>query len=647
VTGYSIGISTDYATVGYSLAGVPLWTNRYNGPGDSADQPSALAVGSTGNVIVTGYSAGTTSYDYLTIAYSGAGVPLWTNRFGDGTNSDDYANGLDVDSNGNVFVTGYSRPRGLTADWITIAYSGAGVPLWTNRYGVPNSEDQAFALAVDSIGNVYITGFSQDLSGYSDIATIAYSGAGMLMWTNRYNGYYNQDDGATAVAVDSHGNVFVAGYSIDTKTFYDYATIGYSSTGVPLWTNRYNGPAGNLYDSAQAIVVDYQDNVIVTGSSDDGYGTRDFATIKYSGAGVPLWTNRYGAPNSNDLAYAMAVDSKGNIFVTGSSDGGPSSDDYATVAYSAAGVALWTNRYNGPQGNGHDYAQAVAVDSNGNVFVTGYSFGGIGTSDDFATIAYSSNGVSLWTNRYCGPSNFVDRAVAVEVGSNGNVFVTGSSSPQSGPSDYVTIAYSGAGTPLWTNRYTASNDSYDVASALAVDPSGNVFVTGSSDGDYATIAYSGAGVPLWTNLYSGPVHTGNIAKAIAVDPDGNVEVTGYSYSTNLTADYATVAYSMTGVPLWTNRYNGAANGDDQPLSRFSLAIAPDSAVYVAGKSDGNYVSNATTYDYAIVKYVCLPELGIQPFTGGLSIVNLTLTGCPGQFLGRSSVPRRSPVHGPI
>ena len=65
----------------YSSVGVPLWTNSYNGPGDDEDAATAIAVDASGNVFVTGYSTSANGNDYATIAYSGAGLPLWTNRY--------------------------------------------------------------------------------------------------------------------------------------------------------------------------------------------------------------------------------------------------------------------------------------------------------------------------------------------------------------------------------------------------------------------------------------------------------------------------------------------------------------------------------------------------------------------------------------
>ena len=383
------------------------------------------------------------------------GVPVWTNRFNGPGNSDDTATAMAVDGSGNVFVTGNSYGGGSSDDYATIKYSGAGVALWTNRYNGPgNSSDGAKAVAVDTNGNVFVTGFSTGSGSLYDYATIKYSGAGVALWTNRYNGPGNSYDSASAVAVDGSSNVFVTGYSIGSGSFQDYATIKYSGEGLALWTNRYNGPANN-YDQAIALAVDGSGNVFVTGQSSDVISI-DYATIAYSGAGVALWTNRYNGPaNNTDQAKALAVDGNGNVFVTGTSSAGGSDYDYVTIAYSGAGVALWTNRYNGPA-NGYDQAIAIAVDTNGNVFVTGYSPGS-GSSIDYATIKYSGAGVALWTNRYNGAGNASDIANAVAVDANGNVLVTGYTYSGGSSSDYATIKYFSSILPSLTVARTATN----------------------------------------------------------------------------------------------------------------------------------------------------------------------------------------------
>jgi hypothetical protein len=162
--------------------------------------------------------------------------------------------------------------------------------------------------------------------------------------------------------VDNDGDVFVTGNLAGMR-----ATIKYSGAGVPLWTNI-------SFGEGNAVAVDGSDNVVVTGGS---------ATIKYSNSGLPLWTNRYDTAPGSNSPFALAVDGGDNVVVTGASGG-----DLVTISYSSAGMPLWTNRYNGP-GNGSDAGYAVAVDGNGNVFVSGVSYGG-SSSNDFVTIKYSA-----------------------------------------------------------------------------------------------------------------------------------------------------------------------------------------------------------------------------------------------------------------
>jgi uncharacterized delta-60 repeat protein len=436
--------------------------------------------------------------DGISLAPSGGVQEAWIARCNGSGNGDDVASAIAVDSSGNVYVTGSSIGSGTGLDYATIKYDSSGQEQWVVPYNGPaDGDDHAEAIAIDNSGNVYVTGWSVGSGTYFDYATIKYNSAGKQLWVARYNGPENDFDQAIAIAVDSSGNVYVTGASWSLSTSNDYATIKYNSTGQRQWIAHYNDP-GDGIDNATAIVVDSSGNVYVTGTSSGAYF--DYATIKYNSGGQEQWVARYNGPgNDADGATAIAIDDPGNVYVTGFSVGSGGHYDYATIKYNSAGQEQWVARYDGP-GNDWDLAGDIAVDGSGNVYVTGSSVGTTYPDYDYATIRYDSAGQEQWIARYNGPGNGEDNGVALAIGGSGNVYVTGSSVGSGAAYDYATIKYNSAGQEQWAARYDGPGNSYDLARAIAVDGSDNVYVTGNSfgsgiDSDYATIKYVQGATP--------------------------------------------------------------------------------------------------------------------------------------------------------
>jgi hypothetical protein len=427
------------------------WAARYNGPGNYDDWAKSLAVDGGGNVYVTGGSWGSgTDDDYATVKYDAWGYQVWAARYNGPGNYSDSAYSLAVDGGGNVYVTGRSYGSGTGYDYATVKYNTSGNQAWVARYDGPFNNDMAYSLAVDSGGNVYVTGESYGIA--QDYTTIKYDSSGRQVWVARYNGPGNGLDIAYSLAVDNGGNVYVTGYSdgeAGVGINFDCATIKYDAWGNQVWAARYD----NGYDLGNSLDVDDEGNVYVTGFSAGNGAPPDYTTIKYDSWGNQVWAASYnnGPGAVSDVAYSLAVDGAGNVHVTGYSyDSGNAAPDYATIKYDANGNQLWVARYNGP-GNSADLAYSLARDGGGNVYVTGRSFGGwaSGTGVDYATVKYDAWGNQVWVARYNGLWNFSDQANSLAVDGGGNVYVTGGSLSSGTYYDYATIKYSNGNIANW------------------------------------------------------------------------------------------------------------------------------------------------------------------------------------------------------
>lgn len=295
----------------------------------------------------------------------------WVSRYDGLGGASDKALALAVDGSGNVYVAGYSTGSGMAWDYLTIKYLPGGDTAWVRRYDGPaNSDDVAKAIAVDGSGNVYVTGWSNGDETGSDCATVKYDPSGNELWARRHNGSADGEDFAWAIAADDAGNCYVAGQSFDQGTERNYITIKYAPDGGAAWLRRYDGPTSE-YDFATALAVDELGYVYVTGQSLTTGSGWDYVTIKYYPNGDTVWARRWSGPGSYwDAATALAVDAEGNVYVTGESYTDSTDKDYLTVKYHPNGDTAWTRRYNGPV-NGPDRPYDLAVDAGGRVCVTG------------------------------------------------------------------------------------------------------------------------------------------------------------------------------------------------------------------------------------------------------------------------------------
>ena len=416
----------------------PFWAQTYNGTANAIDAAYVVAADKEGNVYVAGQSQGINSgYDIVAIKYNSSGTQQWLARYDGPGHGDDVATGIAIDPSGNVVVIGDSYGGFFSeSDYVTIKYNRTGVQQWATRHnGAGSARDLARGLAIDATGNIYVTGYSNGgTSRGHDYGTIKYNPSGIQQWISIY---HFSGDGATAIAVDKSGNVYITGVSGGGPGKWDYATIKYNSAGAEQWVMRYNGE-GNDEDLAGWLALDSQANVYVTGYSRGNGSGFDYTTIKYSSAGVTQWAQRYNGPgNGDDYPYELGVDGAGNIYVTGKSAN--ENADYATIKYNAAGQQKWVARYNGA-GNGEDIASSLSIDSQGNVYVSGWSMGA-GSGFDCASIKYNSLGFMQWYALYNGTGNSGDYANAMILDSQENSYIAGRANNSQSGDDFVLLKY--------------------------------------------------------------------------------------------------------------------------------------------------------------------------------------------------------------
>ena len=296
------------------------------------------------------------------------------------------------------------------------------------------------------------------------------------------------------------------------------------------------------------------------------------------------WVSTYNHAGSTDIAYGIAADNSGNLYVTGNIINGTQGADYATIKYDPSGTQEWVRIYNGTL-NSNDYARAITSDTQGNIYVTGFS-----TFSGAVTIKYNSSGDSLWVRDllYANCNKIVSDAL-------NNVYCAGIWGDVSF-SDYFVVKYNSSGDSLWSRRYSSPGGFPDVANGIAVDNSGNVYLTGliyvGPHSAIATLKYNSSGVLLWNAVYDNPAFGSDVGISVDYDNLGNVYVAGYGDSSVTGRDMITIKYNSSGVQQWVRRYD---DGNDEAVS---IKVFDANSIYVTGPS-----LNATrASDFILLKY---------------------------------------------
>jgi uncharacterized delta-60 repeat protein len=618
VAGYSYASGySDADLIKYDTSGKLIWSKKYNGPGNGNDFFKAIAVDNNCNVYVVGSAEGNgTSSDMLLNKYDSLGNELWSVLYNGGLSPDqyDYANSLVIDDSGYVYITGIS-------DYLitTVKYNTNGNKIWAvNYHGGDGGSEDAVKIRKDLSGNIYVAGFAFSQSAG---VLIKYDSDGNELWVNTYNPNNAANVFFTDFIISEDGNICATAYVEE-----NIAIVKYNATGTLLWSVVNSD--GNM---PSAIVTDNQNNIYVVGRAINANTGADLITLKYNSSGSLLWMDTYSeSDQGKETATAITIDSFQNIYVAGTTYSDISGHDMQIIKYDSNGNIFWIATYNSPS-NDVDWPYAIALDKKNNVYITGYSYNGY--DFDFTTIKYSQLNCTLTAD--AGPDQTINPGESVQIGTSPAQGNTYSWSPAAGldnpdtaepiaspaaTTSYVLTVSDSSGclaydtvivsvniiipppptnnpiSTLWSNSYPS--DSLNSA-GFAVDAHGCVFVCGvkqniiTGSTDIVTLKYSSQGNLLWYALFPNPgANLDNARPKIKAAPGCGVYVT-FNYIS--TEDIYLVKYDSTGTQQWASAYDGTGNGPD-----YMEGIATDNSghIYVCGSS----LASSGSHDFVLVKY---------------------------------------------
>lgn len=438
-----------------------------------------------------------------------------------------------------------SRKKGLN-QVLSLILATAALLFSTGSIGQVSEEwvrkfkGNAHYMITDSSGNVFITGTRQlgtimHGSEDYDIITVKYNKEGELVWTAQYNGNGSSLESTERMQLDKNGNVYITGFTDKLplgESNPEWVTIKYNSQGVQQWATTFD-TVGSIYDTdmAHGLAVDNSGNVYVTGESVGAI------TIKYNSDGVREWVVNAGSGTGEE---ALA-DEEGNVYVSATIYNSENLYEFVIIKYSSQGLELW-RKYIGQNGCLACNREMIALGKNSDIYVAGEN----------GPMKFSKNGELLWqapsAGNMIGLSNIL-------LDKSDNIFLAGGKNKGYFKTSAVTAKYNSEGQLIWLNEYNYQNDDYDRATDIAIDSSGNSFVsiynniseviTGPDDTVYVvTVKYDNMGNFVWETRFENDSDKNTFAKSIGVDYAGNVFVAGNYRDPNNIYNVALIKYSQ-------------------------------------------------------------------------------------------------------
>jgi len=398
------------------------------------------------------------------------------------------------DGASNLYVAGSSLNSHGLYDFSLTKYNSSGTQLWSVTYNVPDSTGAVLLgdVTVDGSGNILATGsvYNGSTNGY-DVFVVKYATDGTQSWARLYNGAGSISDGGTSLAVDASNNVYVGGGTLTASNSMDMLCLKYNSSGTFQWAATVDD--NGLYDIAGLVYMRTATVVGVVGASEQSASSWAAGNVfLYTSTGNEFQGFTVSDQTDLDEIVDFQIDASENVFVTGYTDAGGNGQDFKTIKLDDELDVIWESVYNGTA-NGDDRPNALALDNSGNTYIAGYTTGSEGK--DYTVVKYNSSGVQQWAALYAGAAASDDEALALTIGGDGQVYVTGYAN-ENGTKDYFTrILDPSTGDKVWEAAFNGLENEDDRGTSIEVDGDGNIAVLGRNgtqggNTEYTTVRYA-------------------------------------------------------------------------------------------------------------------------------------------------------------
>ncbi|MHA1253606.1 MAG: SBBP repeat-containing protein [Candidatus Helarchaeota archaeon] len=345
--------------------------------------------------------------------------------------------------------------------------SSSLIPIWYKTCGLTSLIERGNKIAIDSNENIYITGYSG-----GDIVLLKYDLYGTLMW-GKIIDHSNVDKGYS-IASDKNDDIYIVGESSNVFTSSSVILIKITSSGDEKWTKFWGGSNRDLsYD----IVIDENNDLYITGMSESyGAGNYDVLLMKYNSSGSLKWNITWGG-SGYEVGYAMDIDNEGNLYITGYTDSYGAGDlDIILLKFNSSGNLEWNKTWGG---SAEDFGKGIALDSLGNIYITGYSESfGKGYSD-LVLLKYNSSGELEWNKTIGGIYN--DIGEDIDIDNLGYIYISGYiNNFNLQNSDIILLKYDSSGNLLINESWDSSAD--DLSYGISLGNLGNIYITGFTEG---------------------------------------------------------------------------------------------------------------------------------------------------------------------